>query len=165
MPDQATTSIIVAGSSALVAITLAVTTFLERRQQQKEQTLLRALECLTGGSQKRSVGIAMIEGLWYKGHPYHRAILPALTNQAIYLLLETPSSGRSQFHNWLRIMELILRPPAAPEFHDLYCELSEALRERATEDETPNEGLQITPTTSKLWLKRIHDHGGLGSVI
>lgn len=143
MSEQAITSVIVAATSAIVAITLAITTFLERVRHQKEQTLLRALECLTGGSQKRSVGIALIEGLWHKGHPYHRAILPALTNQAVYLLLETESSGRHQFHNWLRIMELILRPPAAPEFHGLYCELSEALSERASEDHSRKKGLQF----------------------
>lgn len=164
MSEQATTSIIVATTSALVAITLTITTYLERRKQQKEQNLLRALECLTGGAQKRSVGIATIEGLWHKAHPYHRAILPALTNQAIYLLLETESGGRHQFHNWLRIMDLILRPPVSPEFHDLYCELSEALRERTEEGTTQGKGVPITPTSARIWRKKIHDHARLGSI-
>jgi hypothetical protein len=62
-------------------------------------------------------------------------------------------------------MDLILRPPVAPEFHDLYCELSEAVRERSEERETPGKGVLITPTTARIWLKKIHDHAGLGSVI
>src|SRR5215469_10723225 len=103
---------IAALSSSAVAIVLAVSGLIERRSDRKRETMLKALEHLTGGSQKRSVGIALIEGLWYDGHPFDRAILPALVNQAVYLLFETESGNRRhQIHNWLRIMKLILRVP------------------------------------------------------
>jgi hypothetical protein len=148
-----------------VAIVLAVTGYLERRGHKREDTLLRALEHLTGGSQKRSVGIALIEGLWHNGHPYHRAVLPALVNQAVYLLLETESSGRHQFHSWLRIMELILRVPSEPQLHEHFCELAEALNERATNGGKRERGLEITSATAKAWLKKVHEHAGLGAVI
>jgi hypothetical protein len=92
-------SVIVAVSSSAVAITLAVFSFYERYRREKQETLIHALEYLTGGSQNLSVGIALIEGLWYGGHPNHRAVIPALTNQAVYLLLQTTSKGRHQFHN------------------------------------------------------------------
>src|SRR5882757_7436084 len=95
-------SIIAAISSSAVAIVLAISSYYERFHREKQQTLIHALEYLTGGSQKRSVGIALIEGLWYKDYPSHRAIIPALTNQAVYLLLGTESKKRHQFHNWLR---------------------------------------------------------------
>ncbi len=98
--DSSVISIVSTASSASVAIVLAVIAGAERYRQEKQNTLLRALEYLTGGSQKRSVGIALIEGLWYKKHPYYRAILPALTNQAVYLLLVTKSKGPHQSHEF-----------------------------------------------------------------
>lgn len=159
-------SILVATSSSLVAIVLAITGYLERRAHKTEETLLRALEHLTGGSQKRSVGIALIEGLWHKGEPYHRAVLPALVNQAVYLLLETKSgSGRHQFHSWSRIMDLILRVPPEPELHTHFCELAEALRERATDQEDRESGLVMTSSTARSWLQKVHDHAALGAVM
>ncbi|HEV2828904.1 MAG TPA: hypothetical protein VGW76_15015 [Pyrinomonadaceae bacterium] len=62
-------------------------------------------------------------------------------------------------------MELILRPPPAPEFHDLYCELSEALGERSAEHQKGMKGLLITPTTAKRWREKVHDHAALGPII
>src|ERR1700722_1898265 len=114
MLSPTSVSLIVAVSSSAVAIVLAVANVYERYIR---ETLIRALEYLTAGSQKRSVGIALIEGLWYRKHPYYRAIIPALTNQAVYLLLETDSKGRHQLHTWLRIMDLILRVPAKQSLH------------------------------------------------
>ena len=155
-------SVIVALSSSAVAIILAMSGFVERRSDRKRETMLNALEHLTGGSQKRSVGIALIEGLWFDGHPFDRAILPALVNQAVYLLLETRSGGRRhQIHNWFRIMNLILRVPPKREFHDLYCELADALLRRSEEAEMPNVGIEIAPPTSKMWLKKISEHASL----
>jgi hypothetical protein len=124
--------------------------------------MLDALEHLTGGSQKRSVGIALIEGLWYDGHPFDRAILPALVNQAVYLLFETRvGDSRHQIHNWLRIMELILSVPPERKFHNLYCELADALETRSNETEMPKRGIKIAPPTSSLWLKKISEHASL----
>jgi hypothetical protein len=74
---------IAAVSSSAVAIVLAISGLIERRSDRKRETMIKALEHLTGGTQKRSVGIALIEGLWYDGYPFHRAIMPALVNQAI----------------------------------------------------------------------------------
>jgi hypothetical protein len=160
--NNAWASAIAAISSSVVAIILAVTGLIERRKDSKRETMLNALEHLTGGSQKRSVGIALIEGLWCDGHPFDRAILPALVNQALYLLLETESGGgRHQVHNWLRIMNLIMRVPARKEFHQLYCELADALRCRTEETEMPSVGVQIATPTSAAWLKKISKHASL----
>lgn len=126
--------IVSTASSASVAIVLAIVGAYERYRLEKQNTLIRALEYLTGGSQKRSVGIALIEGLWHKEHPYYRAILPALTNQAVYLLLVTKSKGPHQSQNFSRIMNLLLRVPYDPNFEAYFIELIEALRLR--EDKT-----------------------------
>jgi len=159
MAPETLTAIVAALSSTLVALVLAIIGFVERRGHKREDTLLRALEHLTGGSQKRSVGIALIEGLWHRGHPFYRAVFPALINQAIYLLLETESGiGRHQFHNWLRIMDLILRVPSEPQLHAYFYELEEALQERATELEVRARGLSLDRATARLWLEKVQSH-------
>jgi len=162
--DQARAAIfaalIAAVSSSAVAIVLAVTGLVERRSDRKRETMLKALENLTGGPQKRSVGIALIEGLWYDGHPFDRALMPGLVNQAVYLLLETESGDRRhEIHNWLRIMALIFRVPPRKEFRDLYCELADALFRRSDEEEEmPPRGLAIAPGTAKRWHQRLASH-------
>src|SRR5579864_5037595 len=87
-------AVIAALSSSAVAIVLAISGLVERRNDRKREMMMNALEHLTGGAQKRSVGVALIEGLWYDGHPFHRALLPALVNQAVYLLFETERGDR-----------------------------------------------------------------------
>lgn len=155
-------AVIASISSSAVAIVLVVFGFIERRGDRKRETMLKALEHLTGGAQKRSVGIALIEGLWDQGHPFHRAILPALVNQAVYLLFETErGERRHQIHNGIRIMQLILRVPPDKEFHDLHCELADALETRCQEDQMPESGIQIPSPTSKLWLEKLKTHAAL----
>jgi hypothetical protein len=148
-------SFIVAVSSSVVAVLLASLSFYERYRREKQQTLIHALEYLTGGSQKRSVGIALIEGLWYRGHPYYRAIIPALTNQAVYLLLQTESKGRHQFHNWLRIMDLVMRVPPQSQLRNYYVELIEALETRSEPSERDSLGIDIPPETALMWAETI----------
>lgn len=164
--DQAHAAIIAAEiaaiSSSAVAIVLVLSNLIERRSERKRETMIKALEHLTGGTQKRSVGIALIEGLWYDGHPFDRAIMPALVSQAVYLLLETEGgSHRHEIFNWLRIMELILRVPAKAEYHNLYCEIADALLARIEETQMPAAGIAITRPASKLWLKRLSSHASL----
>jgi hypothetical protein len=161
MLSPTSVSIIVALTSSAVAIVLAVANVYEHYYRERQQTLIHALEYLTGGSQKRSVGIALIEGLWYRGHPNHRAIVPALTNQAVYLLLETESKGRHQFHTWVRIMNLILRVPPEPFLRDFYIELLEALDRRSELDDDLSTGLEIPCQTARLWSKKVREHAGM----
>ncbi len=143
---------------------LAITAYLERRDAQKHEVLLQALEYLTGGSQKRSVGVALIEGLWEKGHPFYRVLLPALINQSVYLLLETESrDGRHQFHNWLRIMDLILRVPREPELFEQYCDISNALYQHIEAKEPLPRGLDIGKQAAQIWFEKINEHAGIGS--
>jgi hypothetical protein len=58
-------------------------------------------------------------------------------------------------------MDLILRVPRDKGFHDLYCELADALKTRSEELQIPDSGIQITPPTSKLWLEKLSKHAAL----
>jgi hypothetical protein len=116
----------------------------------KQDLLLNALGYLTGGTQKRSIGIAIIEGMWDSSKKFRSSLVPALTNQAVYLLLESgQGEARHEFHNWIRIMKLILRSAPKSEFHDLYCELAEALSRRAEGDDS--KGISIPNVTAARW--------------
>jgi hypothetical protein len=155
-------SLIAAVSSSAVAIVLAVANVYERFVRERQQTLERALEYLTGGSQKRSVGVALIEGLWHRRHPYYRAIIPALTNQAVYLLLETESKGRHQLHTFMRIMDLIMRVPPKSFLRNFYIEIIEALQAR--EDNVDDlHGIDIGPASACQWRLRVEKHSGISS--
>jgi hypothetical protein len=58
----------------------------ERINTRQEENVLRALEYFTGQTQRRNVGIAIVEGYWHTT-PHLRGILvPLLVNQAVYLL-------------------------------------------------------------------------------
>lgn len=157
-------SIVSIASSAAVAILIASLTAFERFYQQRQQIMLRALEYLTGGSQKRSVGVALIEGLSYKRHPYWRAILPALMNQAVYLLLATRSKASHQSQNFARIMILILRVPYKSEFQHYFIELIEALRTRS-EHTMMDTGIEMPSPMAKYWIKKLADHSHIENAI
>jgi hypothetical protein len=145
--------------SSLIAAGLAFFGFIERGRERKRDTMLKALEYLTGGSQNRSVGVALIEGLWFQGHPFEEAIVPALVNQAVYLLLGTDSGARrDQIHSWKRIMRLILSVPPRDRYRDLYLELAEGLEQRASQKEMPKKGIEIEAETSRHWLERVNAH-------
>lgn len=154
--DTSVVSIVSTASSASVAIVLAVIAAAERYRQEKQNTLIRALEYLTGGSQKRSVGIALIEGLWHKKHPYYRAVLPALTNQAVYLLLVTKSKGPHQSQNFLRIMNLLLSAPYDADFEAYFIQIIESLRLR--EQKTIPGGIDLEPPVAKCWIKKLAEY-------
>jgi hypothetical protein len=146
----------------VVAAILAITGYRERRENQRHMVLLQALEYLTGGSQKRSIGIALIEGLWERGHPFHRSLLPALINQAVYLLLETESrEGRHQFQNWCRIMELIFHAPYVPNLKTHYYELSNALYQHIDDTITLERGIVVSKELADEQFRRLVEHADL----
>jgi hypothetical protein len=58
-------------------------------------------------------------------------------------------------------MNLILRVSPKQEYHDLYCELADALKRRSEETKMPEFGIEIAPPTSKVWLERIEAHASL----
>ena len=81
-------ALVIAAGGWLVAIALFATGCQKRRGAEKQKSLLIARDYLTGRTQRRRVGIAIIEGLWNTRPEYQRTLLLALINQAVYLLLE-----------------------------------------------------------------------------
>ncbi len=101
-------TLIIAGSGWILASLQATLSFFERKKKQNDDILLRTVEFFTGGSQKRSVGISLIEGLIKKKKSYHEIVAPLLANQFVYLLLSSDSkSAIHEQRNLVRIFFLL----------------------------------------------------------
>ncbi|MEZ0386534.1 MAG: hypothetical protein ACAI34_05680, partial [Verrucomicrobium sp.] len=61
-----------------------------------------------GGSQRRSLGIAMVEGVWKYRSSYAQVLVPVLVLQAIYLLRATDNrTAAHEERNLIRILRLL----------------------------------------------------------
>jgi len=143
----------------LVALVQAVVGYLERRDTKRQELVATAVDYLTGGTQKRSVGIALIEGMWNRLGRYHDALVPALTNQAVYLLLHAKnSSSRHEMDNWLRIMALLTERTNLRVYGSRYGELANALEMRLDPDWKG--GLEMTKPQLRRWREKFPDFLG-----
>ncbi len=124
--------------------------YIERKHTKRDDFLFEAFKWFEGGSQKRNIGISIVEGFWEEV-PHLRGILvPLLTNQAIYLL--TKSEEREALHetdkkemkklqeerealheedNLNRIMKILLNfTDLKGRFDDQYKKLTEVIEKR-----------------------------------
>jgi hypothetical protein len=132
----------------------SVVGFLERRESRRLDLVNTALGYLTGGAQKRSVGIAMLEGMWPRLSRFHAALVPALTNQAVYLVLHSNNgASRNEIHNWLRIMKLLTEQVRLDRYHESRCELSNALDLRF--DPGHEGGVHLPLSSLERWLLKV----------
>jgi len=82
----------------------------EREEVRLEELVLKSLEYFTGKTQRRSVGIAIVEGAWGQAPDLHKVFVPLLVNQAVYLLDESGQTDSShETDNLNRIMALLTR--------------------------------------------------------
>jgi hypothetical protein len=98
-------AIVVAAAGWVIAI---VQNFVTRNQRTWE-LLLESLRWFEGGTQPRSIGIALVESKWDHHKEFRRRWTSILVNQAIYLL--TRKKGRDAIHeraNLYRIMKLLI---------------------------------------------------------
>jgi hypothetical protein len=80
----------------------------ERLATRKEDQLFKALSWFEGKTQRRSIGVAVVEGLWQELPAYRKTLIPLLANQAIYLLAESDSATAHERNNLDRMMRLVL---------------------------------------------------------
>ena len=104
--------------------------------KRKDDKLLSAMSYLDGGTQKRNIGIGIIESLLEKDPKIRNQVIPTLVNQVVYLLLESPDwNKRSEFHNFLRLMSIIINEKHFDKKFDYhYIELIEAISSRMHQD-------------------------------
>ena len=127
--DAATIVALVVGLGGWVAA--GVTTWLSYRTA-SESNFYKALDWLSGGTQKRNLGIAAIEGSWHTRRT-RRLSTPLLCSSAIYLLLRSnEADSANEMNNLYRIMHMLTgsaKIESNQEFH--YRLLLRALEEKA----------------------------------
>lgn len=135
--------------------------YLERKHSRRDRHLFESLKWFTGKTQRRNVGIAVVEGLW-KEVPHLRSILvPLLTNQAIYLLTQSDYDTWHERNNLKRIMNLLLcssysRKPFSEEF----TELAVAVESRdESEGHTESKGgISVNKEDLTKWKKDLEEY-------
>jgi hypothetical protein len=95
----------------------------ERLATRKEDQLFKALSWFEGKTQRRSIGVAVVEGLWQELPHYRKTLIPLLANQAIYLLAESDTATAHERNNLERIMQLVLDGSLRADFPHLHTEL------------------------------------------
>jgi hypothetical protein len=122
----------------------------ERRATRKEDQLFKALSWFEGKTQKRSIGIAVVEGLWQELPYYRKILISLLANQAIYLLAVSDSATAHERINLERIMRLVLDCSSLrADFPHLHTQLLNLTSQTSTR-RGPT-GKSMDPQTLKAW--------------
>jgi len=149
-------TLIIATGGWIVVIIQTFLGFAERQNKHKDDILLKAAEYFTGGTQKRSIGISLIEGMIKSNKKYYDVIIPLLSNQFVYLLLQ--SDTKSPIHeerNLVRIYFLLkhMINSNKSKYHHDNCEVLDAIGRRLDGDEKST--LTVSIQTLELWKKEI----------
>lgn len=146
----------------LVAVVLAFCGYLERRAAQRADLLLKTVAYFDGGTQKRSIGISLVEGLLRKDARHREVLIPLLNNQFVYLLLhpEVKDSVHEE-RNLVRLFFLLQRTPQlrARHYHS-WCEIADAIERRLNGEAS---GLSISSVTVKLWRRDLGINEPIGA--
>jgi hypothetical protein len=138
----------------LIAVLLAYLGYLERKANQQSELLLKTVSYFDGGTQKRSIGIALIEGLLQKDAQHRQVLVPLLTNQFVYLLLHPDvKASPHEERNLIRLFFLLAATPnLRTEHFDSYGEIADAIARRLDGEAS---GIIISQPTLDLWTKKL----------
>jgi len=152
MAQNLVTILISAGGWGVAVVTLVIGYF-ERRAAREEERLAKTLDYFDGGSQRRSIGISMIEGVWLRNAKYHSVLVPVIANQIVYLLL---SSDSHDAHNERNLVRLFMLFASIPKIQERYCDrrndVCDALLRKY---EGERKGIPIAPQTLRLWAREL----------
>jgi hypothetical protein len=150
MKEQITQWILASGGW-LVAIVTLVLGYRERKQAREEERLARTRDYFGGGSQRRSIGIALIEGLWLDKPISHDVIVPLVASQLVYLLLSTESLDAHNERNLVRLFIIFKSIPNLNQrYWDRRCDVADAITRKL---EGGEKGIPVSSVTLKLWMK------------
>jgi hypothetical protein len=102
-------AVAIACVAALIGWGLALLQYFGNKNLRVWELMLESLRWFEGGTQKRSIGIALVESKWDIHQEFHGRWASILMNQAIYLL--TRKDDRDEVHeraNLYRIMNLLI---------------------------------------------------------
>ena len=106
----------------------------EQAQSRREEFLFRALEHFGGGTQERSVGIAIAEAYWRSVPEQLDVLVPLLLNQLVYLLSVVDraksADAAHERQNARRIVDLLDEIDQVDRFRDAYTSSLRAITGR-----------------------------------
>jgi hypothetical protein len=144
---------IIASGGWLVAIFALMLGYLERKQAREEERLGRTLDYFDGGSQRRSIGIALIEGLWINKARHHDLIVPLIANQIVYLLLSSKSIDAHEERNLVRLVMIFKSVPnLRVKYHARWADVCDAIGRKL---EGEQNGMPVSPQTLNMWSKEL----------
>jgi hypothetical protein len=142
---------ILASGGWVVAIMTLMLGYRERRQSREEERLAETLEYFAGGSQRRSIGIALIEGLWVGNPRHHDVIVPLVANQLVYLLLSTESIDAHNERNLVRLFRIFKSiPELRNRYNHAWGDVADAIDQKL---EGAKKGIPLSSVTLNLWMK------------
>jgi len=136
-----------------VAIVTLIIGYVERRQAREEERLAETLGYFSGGSQPRSIGIALIEGLWVNKPRHHDVIVPLVANQIVFLLLSTEMLDAHNERNLVRLIMILKSiPNLKDKYHGPWGEVADAIYRKL---EGGKKGIPVSSVTLKMWMKAL----------
>jgi hypothetical protein len=150
--DLISAGVISAGGWVVAIITLLIG-YIERKSAREEERLAKTLDYFDGGSQRRSIGISMLEGVWLNRPKYYRILVPLIANQIVYLLLSTDSHDAHNERNLVRLIVIFAAIPKLKEtYPDRWGDVCDAIQKKYYGEA---KGIPIPKPTLKLWAKSL----------
>jgi hypothetical protein len=120
----------------------------ERSQRDRLQShVLDSLKWFEGRTQKRSIGISVIEGNWAAFPELHLTWISVLTNQVVYLLAESEEGDSlNELANLDRMMDLLSQARARMTVAQV-----RAVRDALEKNERGRHGLRIADVKRREW--------------
>lgn len=145
---------VIASGGWIVALFTVWIGYRERRDAREEETLREALGYFTGGTQKRSIGIAFLEGRFREDKRFQDIWVPVIANQFVYLLVQTKSDDEThEIRNLVRMFRLL---SSIHNFSSRYPEASgDVLDSIETKIEGEKRGLLVSTQTLNLWKEEL----------
>jgi hypothetical protein len=146
-------TVVLGAGGWLVAAGTLVTGYLERKSAREQDRLGKTLDYFDGGSQRRSIGISMLEGVWLNNRRYHSVLVPLVANQIVYLLLSTDSHDAHNERNLVRLVMILKGILNLKErHHERWADVCDAIYRKY---EGESKGIPIAKPTLALWAKSL----------
>lgn len=151
--DKDVITLVAAVGGWVVAIVTLAFGYFERKATREEDLLGKTLAYFDGGSQRRSIGISLLEGVWIHKPAIHPVIVPLIANQIVYLLHSTESHDAHNVRNLVRLVLLLQQiPNLQADYHDRWGDVCDAIHQKY-EDNDNKKGIPVAKPTLKLWAK------------
>ena len=151
--DKDLLTLVAAAGGWIVAILTLVIGYFERKVTREEDLLGKTLAYFDGGSQRRSAGISLLEGIWIHKPKTHPVIVPLVANQVVYLLHSSESHDAHNVRNLVRLVLLLQQVPSLQaSYHDRWGDVCDAIVQKY-EDGEDSKGIPVARSTLRLWSK------------